>query len=195
MHRTYIADIERGVRNITLRSIINLAAALQVSVSSLLAEPGETVHGPNDAPAASEVLLIEGNAQEAEQIVQALAEARFTNPVTTVRDGEEALEYLNRRGPAELPHLVLLDLKPGKLDGIDVLRRMRAQESTKSVPVVILAAARDERTLLECARLGADTVIVKPLTVEKLAGVLPRLNVRWAIRRANGHSAGPAPSA
>lgn len=195
MHRTYIADIERGVRNITLRSIINLAAALQVTVSSLLAEPGESVHGPDDAPAASEVLLVEGNAQEAEQVVQALAQAKLTNPIATVRDGEEALDYLKRRVPSDLPHLVLLDLKPGKIEGVDVLRRMRAQEATKSVPVVILMSARDERVLLECARLGADTAIMKPLTAEKLAAVLPRLDLRWAIGRANGHAASAATGA
>lgn len=198
MHRTYIADIERGVRNITLRSIINLAAALQVTVSSLLAEPGETVHGPNEGHVASEVLLVESNPAEAEQVVQALAQAKFTNPVTVARDGEEAIDYLLGRGqfkgraPSDTPHLVILDLKIPKLDGLEVLRRMRAQESTRSVPVVILTGARDERTLLECARLGADTVITKPLTVEKLAGVIPKLNLRWAIGRANGHTSAAA---
>jgi len=202
MHRTYIADIERGVRNITLRSIINLAAALQVSVASLLAAPGETVHGANEGPPASEILLVDGNSAEAEQVILALAHAKFTNPVTIARDGEEALDYFFARGRfkgrniTETPQLVLLDLKLPKLDGLEVLRRVRAQEATRAVPVVVLASSRDDRLVAESARMGAEHVIVKPFAVEKLLAILPKLDLRCVIGRVapspNG-SAAPAP--
>ena len=185
MHRTYIADIERGVRNITLRSIINLAAALQVSVSVLLAEPGEQV--PAAEVGAREILVVEPDAAEAEVLVRTLTEANVKNPITVVRDGPEAFEHLagrdaaKGRAPAPGPQLILLEANLPKGSGLDVLRRLKSEDATKDIPVAILSAQRDDRLAQECARLGAEQLLVKPVAFEKLAQIIPKLRLHWAL--------------
>src|SRR6185312_4166243 len=120
MHRTYVADIERGGRNVTLRSVGHLANALQVSVADLLStnqELWETDPLPvsADGESTGEILLVEDNSTDAQLVVRAFTRARLTNPVKVVVDGEEALDYLNRTGSggdrqSRPPQLVLLDL-------------------------------------------------------------------------------------
>lgn len=192
MHRTYIADIERGVRNITLRSIINLAAALQVSVSALLAEPGDLQPAGEFAP--REILVVESSATDADALVRAFAEANITNPITVVRDGAEAFDYLGARGefrsragrPA--PQLILLDANLARGTGLEVLRRLRGDEATRRIPVVMLFSGRDERTEQEAARLGAEQVILKPVAFDKFAQIIPKLRLHWALLSRNGHA-------
>lgn len=190
MHRTYLADIERGARNITLRSIANLAHALQLSVEGLLFH----ARGASDLLAHAdttrnlgEILIIEDNAQDSELTMRAFRHARIANPVTVLGDGAEALEYLFQTGrharrAAGLPQLVLLDLGLPNVPGVEVLRQMRAHRQTRDIPVVVLTASRHDTSILECSRLGAADYIVKPLEFTSFANVTSRLEFNWTLR-------------
>jgi CheY-like chemotaxis protein/DNA-binding XRE family transcriptional regulator len=180
LHRTYIADIERGGRNLTLRSIISLAGALQVSVASLLAQPGEIQHGS----AVGEIMLIEDNTVDADLTLRAFKRAKFSNPVTVIRDGKAALEYLfgsTRPVARPRPLLILLDLNLPKVSGIEVLRRIKAHDQTRHIPVVVLTVSKDDKSILECAKLGAEQYIIKPVEFEKFSQVSPRLDLHWTL--------------
>ncbi|HUG11169.1 MAG TPA: response regulator [Opitutaceae bacterium] len=180
LHRTYVADIERGGRNLTLRSIISLADALQVSVASLLVQSGEYQHGS----AAGEILLVEDNVVDAELTLRAFKRAKFSNPVTVIRDGEAALDYLfgsSRPAARPWPLLILLDLNLPKVSGMEVLRRIKAYEQTLNIPVVVLTVSKDDKSILECARLGAEQYIIKPVEFEKFSQVSPRLDLHWTL--------------
>lgn len=198
LHRSYIADIERGGRNLTLGSIMNLAAALQVSVASLLARPGDLP----DGSAAGEVLLVEDDPVDAELTLRAFKRAKFSNPVTVLRDGAAALDYLlgaSRPAARHLPLLVLLDLNLPKVSGLEVLRRIKADEHTRHIPVVVLTASKDDKSILDCAGLGAVQYIIKPVEFEKFSQVSPRLDLHWTLSSPlqalnGGRSKGPRPA-
>ncbi len=193
LHRTYIADIERGGRNVTLRSIANLAKALQVSVDSLLSTAdvtGRGSGGPKGKPGGrglGEVLLVEDSAADVELTLRAFKLARFANPVRVMRDGAEALEYLfatgrhARKRARDLPQLVLLDLMLPGISGLEVLRRLREDERTRSLPVVILTGSRQDRNIIECARLGAANYLIKPVSFDTFCKVASRLQQRWVL--------------
>ena len=201
MHRTYIADIERGGRNITLRSIANLAAALQVSVENLLGHTEEGGNGSLDginghAPtekAMGEVLLVEDDPADVDITLWAFKRAKFANPVRVVRDGKEALDFLfgtatyTKRKGAPLPHLVLLDLNLPKIQGMEVLRRIKAHELTRSIPVVVLTASKQDKNIIECGRLGAANYIVKPVNFENFCKVASKFSLRLALMKTDGH--------
>lgn len=193
LHRTYIADIERGGRNVTLRSIANLAKALQVSVDELLGG-GDAVAempAPFASPAPShmpgEVLLIEDSAEDAALTLRAFELAQFANPVRVIRDGLEAVEFLlstgryAKRRPAILPQLVLLDLMLPGISGLEVLRRIREDERTRTLPVIVLTGSQEDRDIIECARLGAAHYLVKPVSFETFCQVTSRLQQRWLL--------------
>jgi two-component system response regulator len=106
-----------------------------------------------------------------------------------VRDGEEALEYLwatgrheSRQG-AEKPQLVLLDLMLPGISGIEVLRRLRDHESTRLLPVVVLTGSRQDRNIIECARLGASNYLIKPVSFDTFCEVTSRLHHQWVLLR------------
>jgi CheY-like chemotaxis protein/DNA-binding XRE family transcriptional regulator len=196
LHRTYIADIERGGRNVTLRSIANLAKALRVSVDALLstAEEGRVEDSLGDGyagakPGLGEVLLVEDSPADVELTLRAFKLAKFANPVRVVRDGEEALEYLwasgrhaSRQGEVR-PQLVLLDLMLPGISGIEVLRRLRDHELTRSLPVVVLTGSRQDRNIIECARLGASNYLIKPVSFDTFCEVTSRLHHQWVLLR------------
>lgn len=191
LHRTYIADIERGGRNITLRNIANLAKALEVTVASLLSLPGDPGRSGSDA-ALGEVLLVEDEPADVELTLRAFARARLRNPVRVARDGAEALEMLfgptdapadpaAPAAPRREPALVLLDLKLPKVSGLEVLQRLKSDERARAIPVVVLTSSHQDRTIQECARLGAANYILKPLDFEGLSRVTPSLSLAWAL--------------
>lgn len=186
MHRTYLADIERGVRNVTLRSIANLARALQLSIESLLA------HGRSAHDNLGEVLLVEDSAADIELTLRALKRAKLANPIRTVRDGAEAIEYLfaeGRQAPRKnflLPQLILLDLNLPKVSGLEVLRRIKANSATRGIPVIILTVSRQDRLILECSRLGVANYIVKPVNFDNFSKLIPKVSLRWAVLRSLG---------
>ena len=194
LHRTYIADIERGGRNVTLRTIANLAVALEVTVAELLAHvDGDGASklklepvGPT--PGIGEVLLVEDNAEDVELTLRAFARATFANPVKVVCDGEAALAYLfpasgeSAGAVGARPQLILLDLNLPKISGLEVLRQIKADDRTRTIPVVILTASHHDRHIEECARLGAENYILKPLNFDSLCRVASRLQFQWLLQ-------------
>ncbi len=203
LHRTYIAGIEGGGRNVTLKSIEKLAAALQVSIADLLLPPHggpkrkNVSNGNGHKAEFVEILMVEDNAEDVELTISAFRRAKMTNPIQVVSDGKDALDFLfcagrfARRKQSARPLLVLLDLNLPKIDGIEVLRRIKADPRTMHLPVVILTASHDEREMADCRRLGADCFIVKPLDFQSLGEATPQLNLHWALmREASGKRAG-----
>ncbi len=189
MHRTYVADIERGGRNVTLRSVGHLANALKVSVADLLSSNYGAVEAPtkaSDADRLGEILLVEDNATDAELVVRAFKQVRMTNPVKVVRDGKEAIDYLNRTGDylgfkGPLPQLVLLDLNLPLIPGIEVLREIKKNKSTRQIPVVVLTVSQHDRNIIECGRLGAENYIIKPVEFENFSRITSALNLHWTL--------------
>ncbi len=184
MHRTYLADIERGGRNITLRSMLNLASALQVPIEWLFTK----VQVQGDF---REVLLIEDDPADVDLILRAFKRANFHNPIKVARDGPEAIDYVFCTGPyasrkPESPQLILLDLNLPKLSGLEVLKRIKANEHTRSIPVIVLSASRHDRDIIECSRLGAANYIIKPFSFDSLCRVTPNLNLSWALTNPSG---------
>src|SRR5258706_16080494 len=193
LHRTYIAGIEGGTRNVTLRSIEKLARALQVSTDALLlhadGQGGREEPSRSESPSGKyvDILMVEDNRDDVDLTLEAFKQARITNSVQVVHDGEEALDFLlcKRRFACrkmeDRPQLVLLDLNLPKIGGIEVLRRIKADERTRMIPVVVLTASRTDRDIAECQRLGAETYIVKPVDFQGLSRATPQLNLDWAL--------------
>lgn len=132
------------------------------------------------------VLLVEDNENDTYLALHNLREMRLENPIDTVRDGAEALDYLLRRGPhAERtsgdPILILLDLKLPKLDGLDVLRIIRATEQLRHLPVVILTASNLERDWAMSHALGIVAYQVKPIQAESLHEAVAELGLAWGL--------------
>lgn len=186
IHRSYLADIERGGRNVTLRSIANLARALEVSVKDLMQRPDEE---PNAKPLVpGDILLVEDNPDDVALTLRAFAHAKFTNPVKVVTDGQAALDHLFGSGQdtphlVPLPQLVLLDLNLPSVPGIEVLRQIKAARRTREVPVVVLTVSQHDDLILECSRLGAANYIIKPVGFENFSRITPALDMHWALVR------------
>ena len=133
------------------------------------------------------ILLVEDNRDHAELTIRALRKSNVVNEVKTVYDGEEALEYLFGTGRyagrdvLDPPAVVLLDLKLPKVDGMDVLRQLRADERTKLVPVVILTSSKEERDVLEGYKLGANAFVQKPVDFVQFSDAVKSLGLFWAV--------------
>lgn len=193
MHRTYIADIERGARNVTLRSVVNLAAALEVAIGDLFSYADSSVapaRGGTGAGAAQsgsgEILLVEDSSADAALTVRAFKHACMTNPIRIARSGEDALDFLfgvgrHAKRKRVTPQLILLDINLPEMSGLEFLRRVKADERTRDIPVVVLTVSRNDRTIMECAHLGAENYIVKPVRVENLVQVTPKLNLHLTL--------------
>jgi two-component system response regulator len=133
-----------------------------------------------------EILLVEDNPNDVALALHAFKKSNLTNRIQVVRDGAEALEFLFRTGQFEgrsngTPKVVLLDLKLPKVDGLEVLQRLRANPSTKQLPVVILTSSREERDIVESYNLGVNSYIVKPVDFEQFTEVVRQLGFYWAL--------------
>lgn len=193
LHRTYVSDVERGSRNISLENIERLASALNVSVSALFPQSnlavGRNVTGENGGHDQNlvEVLLVEDNPDDVELTLHAFEKACFANRVHVVTDGAQALDYVfcqgeyARRRVGGHPQVILLDLDLPKISGIEVLSRIKADKRTSMVPVLILTVSDDSYDISECRRLGADNYIVKPVNFQRLSQATPGLNFQWAL--------------
>lgn len=194
LHRTYISDVERGARNVSLESIHRLAAALQIPMSLLFAwqhseaEPNGVVAGPGLLPdELVDILIVEDDEEDALLATKALRDFRLTNRIYVVPDGLAALNFLFCKGEYEhrrqndRPQLILLDLRLPKVDGIEVLRQVKADPRTHSIPVIVLTVSSRDRDVLSSQRLGADAYIVKPVDFQNLSGVTPQLSLQWAL--------------
>jgi CheY-like chemotaxis protein len=132
------------------------------------------------------ILLVEDNPNDVEMVLDGLGEYNLANEVVVARDGVEALDYLFRRnafaGREEgNPAVVLLDLKLPKVDGIEVLKTVKANERLKFIPVVVLTSSREERDLVESYRLGVNAYVVKPVDFQEFARAVKELGIFWAV--------------
>lgn len=133
------------------------------------------------------ILLVEDNPKDEELTMRALEKSNVMNPVVVVRDGAEALDYLFARGAyanralEPLPQVVLLDLKLPKLDGLDVLRAIRADDHTKFLPVVILTSSREEQDLTASYSLQANSYVRKPIDFNQFVEAVRQLGLYWLL--------------
>ena len=129
---------------------------------------------------AIDILLVEDNPDDAELTMRALKKNNLTNNILHLQDGEEALNYLfsNGRGP-NLPKLILLDIKMPKVDGIEVLKRIKSDEQIRIIPVVLLTSSKEERDIIESYKLGANAYIVKPVEFDKFVKTVSELGFFW----------------
>ena len=134
-----------------------------------------------------DVILVEDNPCDEELTLDALQTHNLANRVKVLRDGQEALDYLFGTGPYagrdlhERPKVVLLDLKLPKVDGIEVLRRIRSDERTRTLPVVILTSSNEHRDRIRSYDLGVNSYIVKPVEFEKFASAVATLGFYWVL--------------
>lgn len=132
------------------------------------------------------ILLVEDNPDDIELTMIALEKARIANPVVSLRDGVEALEYLRREGKwADRedinPAVILLDKKLPRVDGHDVLRAARADDRLKRIPVVMLTSSREEKDLLRSYDLGVNAYVVKPVQFDDFMAAITDLGMFWAV--------------
>ncbi len=132
------------------------------------------------------ILLVEDDDRDVELTLAALEEYNLANEVAVACDGEEALDYFNRRGKfqdraPENPAVVLLDLKMPKIDGLEVLRQMRANDHLRMVPVVVLSSSAEERDVIESYKLGVNAYVVKPVDMKQFLEAIKKLGLFWAV--------------
>ena len=198
LHRTYISDVERGARNVSLTSIDRLARALEVPISTLVADPsGPSAPSPLlPADRLVDILFVEDQADDVELAMHALRNANITNRIHSVSDCAEALDFLFATGKYahrqqnDHPQLILLDLNLPKIDGLEVLRQIKADPRMRKIPVIVLTASSRSRDIAASKQLGADGYIVKPVDFKNLSAITPQLGMRWALLKS-----APAPRA
>lgn len=133
------------------------------------------------------ILLVEDNPDHEALTLRALKKAGLANPVVVARDGAEALDYLFGTGPytgrntSEVPQTVLLDLKLPKIDGLEVLQRMRSDERTKLIPVVVLTSSDEEKDLVTSYKYGANSYIRKPVDFVQFVEATRQLGLYWLV--------------
>jgi len=152
---------------------------------------------PNDAPAVVndeaapgtpvELLLVDDSETDAELCIRTLRKNHLSNAITWVKDGEQALDFLfgrgkfAARGVEHPPKVVLLDLRLPKVDGLEVLRQVRADERLKTVPVVVLSSSKEDRDILESYRLGANGYVSKPVEFNEFSDAVTKLGLYWLL--------------
>lgn len=135
----------------------------------------------------SEILLIEDSPDDVELTLHALEEYHIANRIRILRDGAEALAFLFAEGAyaardvADLPKVILLDLKLPQVDGLEVLRRLKADPRTQMIPIVVMTSSREERDLIESYRLGVNSYIVKPVDFEQFIEAARHLGLYWLL--------------
>jgi CheY-like chemotaxis protein len=132
------------------------------------------------------ILLVEDDPKDTELTMTALEEYNLSNEVVVATDGEEALDYLYYRGKfqrrsGENPAVMLLDLKLPKIDGLEVLQRVKADDNLKMIPVVVLTSSREEPDMLSSYKLGVNAYVVKPVDFHEFVNAIKELGVFWAI--------------
>jgi two-component system response regulator len=134
-----------------------------------------------------EILLVEDNIHDAEMTIRSLKKVNLANNLFHVKDGEEALEFIFAQGKfagrdlVNAPKVILLDIKMPKVDGIEVLRRIKADEATRCIPVVIMTSSKEELDIVSSYELGVNSYVVKPVDFEGFAKAVSELGLYWLI--------------
>jgi CheY-like chemotaxis protein len=134
-----------------------------------------------------EILLVEDNPNDAELAMRALKKNKLANNVIRVSDGEEALDFIFARGQFKtrerlnIPRLILLDLKLPKVDGLELLKIIKADPVTKLIPVVVLTSSKEEKDMIESYRLGVNSYIVKPVDFDKFIDSVRDIGLYWLL--------------
>ncbi|MEP0821980.1 MAG: response regulator [Ignavibacterium sp.] len=132
------------------------------------------------------VLLAEDNPADVELTLSALAEHNLANEVVVVKDGEQALDYLYRRGQYSMrgngnPAVILLDIKMPKVDGLAVLKTIKEDKDLMTIPVVMLTSSREDRDLAECYNLGVNAYVVKPVNFDEFVAAVSKVGLFWGV--------------
>jgi two-component system response regulator len=133
------------------------------------------------------ILLVEDNPDDEALTLRALRKNNIENRVVVARDGAEALDFLfctgiyADRDPHDMPHIILLDLKLPKVDGLEVLRRLRADERTRLLPIVILTSSNEEQDLMEGYKIGANSYVRKPVDFNQFVEAVRQLGLYWLV--------------
>jgi CheY-like chemotaxis protein len=134
-----------------------------------------------------EILLVEDNRHDAELMMRALKRANFSNKLQWVHDGVEALEFIRGGGAfagrdtLRLPKLVLLDLKMPRLNGLDVLRQLKSDGATRSIPIVVLTSSNESRDIEESYQLGVNGYVIKPIQFADLTAAVEKIGTYWLL--------------
>jgi two-component system response regulator len=134
-----------------------------------------------------EILLVEDSPQDLELALRALRKANLTNHIEIARDGVEAMEFIFCEGPyvgrkiEDGPKVILLDLKLPKIDGLEVLQRIKSDPRTQHIPVVVLTSSKEQSDVVESYRLGVNSYIVKPVNFEQFAEAVQQLGMYWLL--------------
>ncbi len=134
-----------------------------------------------------EILLVEDNPYDVEMTINSLQQHKISNKIFVTRDGAEALDFIFARGEysgrdvSAKPRVILLDLKLPKKNGLEVLREIRSDESTKQIPVVILTSSQEESDIVESYKLGVNSYIVKPVDFENFTKAISNIGLYWLI--------------
>jgi CheY-like chemotaxis protein len=134
-----------------------------------------------------DILLVEDDAYDAETTAIALSDRKVLNKLYWVRDGQEALDFMGctgsyaQRNPVQMPKLILLDLKMPKVSGLDVLRALKGDDRTRSVPIVIMTSSSQESDVAESYDLGANAYVVKPVNLTEFSAAVLQLGVFWLL--------------
>jgi CheY-like chemotaxis protein len=132
------------------------------------------------------ILIVEDDPRDVELTLTALEEYNLANAVVVTRDGQEALDYLYRRGQFYTrsdgnPAVMLLDLKLPKVDGLEVLKQVRSDEDLKMIPVVVLTSSHEEKDMMRSYKLGVNAYVVKPVDFHEFVNAVKELGVFWAV--------------
>jgi len=132
------------------------------------------------------ILIVDDSPKDVELAITALREKNLANEVIVAEDGEEALDYLYRRGSFENyekgnPAVILLDIKMPKMNGIELLKQIRTDPELQLIPVIMLTSSREEKDLVECYRLGANSYVVKPVDISQFIDSIKAVGQYWAI--------------
>jgi two-component system, response regulator len=134
-----------------------------------------------------DIILVEDNPADAEMTIYALQENRLANRVKVLTDGEEAVDYIFHTGKyqdcgmCDSPKLILLDLNLPKIDGLEILRRIRSDQRTKMIPVVVLTSSLADKDRIESYKLGVNSYIVKPVGFDNFAQAVAEIGFYWAL--------------
>jgi two-component system, response regulator len=139
--------------------------------------PPQKVRDMNEQPV--ELLLVEDNPNDVELILHVFKKYNLDNSIKVARDGAEALEFLSSGDAHSLPRVILLDLKLPKVNGLEVLGKVKSDSRTKSIPVVVLTSSREDRDLSACYELGVNSYIVKPVDSTKFTEAVRQLGLYW----------------